>query len=95
MIKIKSTLSYPNPFNPECYIPIEMNSEKLNGKNVKLKIYNILGQVVREINSSNATNSIYWDGRDNFGKEVSSGMYFYETMVNNQIQGYKKMLMLK
>jgi len=35
---------------------------------------------VREINSSNATNSIYWDGRDNFGKEVSSGMYFVQVI---------------
>ena len=84
--------SYPNPFNPECYIPIENN---LQNANIKIKVYNILGQVVREINTNNASNSIYWDGRDNFGKEVSSGMYFYETIINNQVQSYKKMLMLK
>ncbi|MFH1612705.1 MAG: T9SS type A sorting domain-containing protein [bacterium] len=86
-------LSYPNPFNPECYIPLEITNNK--SQNVKIKIYNILGQVVREVISSNANNSIYWDGRDNLGKEVSSGMYFYETIVNNKTQNCKKMLMLK
>ncbi|MFH1612199.1 MAG: T9SS type A sorting domain-containing protein [bacterium] len=85
--------NYPNPFNPECYIPIEISNNK--SQNIKIKIYNILGQVVREVISSNANNSVYWDGRDNLGKEVSSGMYFYETIVDNKTQNCKKMLMLK
>ncbi|MFH1612508.1 MAG: metallophosphoesterase, partial [bacterium] len=87
--------NYPNPFNPECYIPIEIPNNKSQNLNVKIKIYNILGQVVREVITNNASNSIYWDGRDNLGKEVSSGMYFYETIINNKTQNCKKMLMLK
>ncbi|MFH1612534.1 MAG: M6 family metalloprotease domain-containing protein [bacterium] len=85
--------SYPNPFNPECYIPLEIANNK--SQNVKIKIYNILGQVVREVITNNTNNSVYWDGRDNLGKEVSSGMYFYETIVNNKSLNCKKMLMLK
>ncbi|MFH1612254.1 MAG: T9SS type A sorting domain-containing protein, partial [bacterium] len=89
----QNTLNYPNPFNPECYIPLEITNNK--SQNIKIKIYNILGQVVREVITNNANNSVYWDGRDNLGKEVSSGMYFYETIVDNKTQNCKKMLMLK
>jgi hypothetical protein len=64
--------SYPNPFNPECFIPIS----------AKCKIYNILGQLVREIEISNPksqiTKSVYWDGRDSQGLEIPNGIYFYE-----------------
>ncbi|MFH1613225.1 MAG: T9SS type A sorting domain-containing protein [bacterium] len=88
-----NTLNYPNPFNPECYIPIEITNNK--SQNIKIKIYNILGQVIREVITNNANNSVYWDGRDNLGKEVSSGMYFYETIIDNKTQNCKKMLMLK
>ncbi|MFH1612149.1 MAG: T9SS type A sorting domain-containing protein [bacterium] len=86
--------NYPNPFNPECYIPLEISNNK-SSNNTKIKIYNILGQVVREVITNNASNSVYWDGRDNLRKEVSSGMYFYETIINNKTQNCKKMLMLK
>jgi flagellar hook assembly protein FlgD len=51
-------------------------------QNVKCKIYNILGQLVREIKISNPqtqiSKSIYWDGRDTRGLEVPAGVYFYE-----------------
>ncbi|MFH1612908.1 MAG: T9SS type A sorting domain-containing protein, partial [bacterium] len=87
--------SYPNPFNPECYIPLEITNNKSSNINAKIKIYNILGQVVREVITNNANNSVYWDGRDNLGKEISSGMYFYETIIDNKTQNCKKMLMLK
>jgi hypothetical protein len=77
----RQDFSYPNPLNPESYIPIPI---KIKGKrqNVKCKIYNILGQLVREIKISNLksqiSKSIYWDGRDSRGLEVPSGIYFYE-----------------
>jgi predicted phosphodiesterase len=71
--------SYPNPFNPECYIPLNVKSKR---QNVKCKIYNILGQLVREIECSGAQelkdSRVYWDGKDNQGLEVPSGVYFYE-----------------
>jgi hypothetical protein len=68
----KGVFSYPNPINPECYIPV----------NVKCKIYNILGQLVREIESSRVQgfkdSRVYWDGKDTRGMEVPNGIYFYE-----------------
>jgi hypothetical protein len=69
--------SYPNPSNPGCYIPVKVKGK---GQEVRCRIYNILGQLVREIEISNLqiSNSIYWDGRNNAGYEVPSGMYFYE-----------------
>jgi hypothetical protein len=84
---------YPNPFNPECYIPVNV---KCKEQNVKCKIYNILGQLVREVDSrlrgnDNIGNSIYWDGRDNTGCEVAGGVYFYEVAG----QGVRKMVVLK
>jgi hypothetical protein len=70
---------YPNPMNPECYIPVNVKSKM---QNVKCKIYNILGQLVREIECSGVQgfkdSSVYWDGRDSRGLEVPSGVYFYE-----------------
>jgi protocatechuate 3,4-dioxygenase beta subunit len=70
-------LSYPNPFNSECWIPVNTKDKK---QNVKCKIYNILGQLVREIEISNLpiSKSIYWDGKDSRGMEVPAGVYFYE-----------------
>jgi M6 family metalloprotease-like protein len=69
--------SYPNPFNPECYLPVG-RMEREGG----VKIYNILGELVREIGCSSVQElkerGVYWDGRDNRGLEVPSGMYFYE-----------------
>jgi hypothetical protein len=72
-------LTYPNPFNPECYIPVNI---KCQMQNVKCKIYNILGQLVREIECSGVQEfkgaRVYWDGRDSRGLEVPAGVYFYE-----------------
>jgi hypothetical protein len=71
--------NYPNPFNPECYIPV---NAKCKRQNVKCKIYNILGQLVREIECSGVQefkgSKVYWDGRDSRGLKVPSGVYFYE-----------------
>jgi flagellar hook assembly protein FlgD len=70
---------YPNPFNPECYILVNAKGKM---KNVKCKIYNILGQLVREIESSRVQgfkdSRVYWDGKDSRGMEVPNGIYFYE-----------------
>jgi hypothetical protein len=81
-------ISYPNPFNPECWIPINIQSKK---QNVKCKIYNILGQLVREIECSNLpitksqiSKSIYWDGKDSRELEVPRGVYFYEVAGENK-----------
>jgi outer membrane protein assembly factor BamB len=78
-IELEIKFSYPNPLNPECYIPIDVKGRV---KNARCKIYNILGQLVREIEISNLSSqvpkSVYWDGRDSQGLEVPAGIYFYE-----------------
>jgi len=68
--------NYPNPFNPtttiEYYLP--------NSGEVEIEVYNITGQKVKTLVDGNATvgtNSIDWDGTDEYGYEVASGMYFY------------------
>jgi flagellar hook assembly protein FlgD len=65
--------------NPECYIPVNVKGKR---QNVKCKIYNILGQLVREIECARVQEfrgpRMYWDGKDNRGLEVPSGVYFYE-----------------
>jgi hypothetical protein len=71
---------YPNPFNPECWIPVGRMEEE--GRRGKVKIYNILGQLVRELEYSKVQefkdSRVYWDGKDSQGLEVPSGVYFYE-----------------
>jgi hypothetical protein len=87
-----TTVNYPNPFNPECYIPINTKGKV---KDVKCKIYNILGQLVREIEYSNGQefkgSRLYWDGRDSRGLEVPAGVYFYEVAGG----GVKRMVVLR
>jgi hypothetical protein len=84
--------AYPNPMNPECYIPLNVKCKK---QNVKCKIYNILGQLVREIECSRVQrfkdSGVYWDGKDSRGLEVPSGVYFYEVVG----EGVRKMVVLR
>jgi YVTN family beta-propeller protein len=87
------SFSYPNPFNPECWIPVgRMEEERCRPK---VKIYNILGQLVREIECPRVQglkdSRVYWDGRDSRGLEVPSGVYFYEMAG----KGVRKMVVLK
>ena len=66
----------PNPFNPATSIQYMLTE----ASNVRLLIYNILGQQVRVlVNGAQlaGTHSVVWDGRDAFGRDVSSGLYLY------------------
>jgi hypothetical protein len=87
-----TTVNYPNPFNPECYIPVGKMEDE--GGKVKVKIYNILGQLVREIECSTVnvqSSRVYWDGKDSGGLEVPAGVYFYEVAG----RGIRRMVVLK
>jgi hypothetical protein len=89
--EVASVVSYPNPVNPECYIPLP----EVKSQNIQVKIYNILGQLVRKLECSKVQTlektGLYWDGRDNFGLEVPAGMYFYEIAG----QGLRRMVVLR
>ncbi|MDP8202931.1 MAG: T9SS type A sorting domain-containing protein [Candidatus Tenebribacter mawsonii] len=85
--------NYPNPFNPTTTISYSL---PLEGK-VSLNVYNVKGQLVRQLIDGNQLEGHYevvWNGKDNNGKSVSSGIYFYKLSTKDETI-MKKMLMLK
>ncbi|MEA2104038.1 MAG: T9SS type A sorting domain-containing protein [Candidatus Cloacimonadota bacterium] len=86
--------NYPNPFNPETTIVFSIQ----NDSKVELAIYNIKGQKINTLINSEFTtgfHSIIWNGDDNLGKPVSSGIYYYKLNVNGKTEAVKKCLFLK
>lgn len=85
--------NYPNPFNPTTAIEFSVGTVA----KVDLVIYNALGQEVRHLVSSDVTPGAYtvsWNGLDNAGQQVPSGLYVYR-LTNGTQTISKKMLMLK
>jgi len=85
--------NYPNPFNPETTISFTL----ANDAPVQIEICNIKGQVVRSLvnrHMSAGTHSVVWNGKDNDGHTVSSGMYFYRLSAGEH-QSMRKMMLLK
>lgn len=90
---IKFLGNYPNPFNPQTRISFAIEKHAL----VSLDIYNIKGQHVRTLlhdNLNSGNHSVVWNGENNIGKAVSSGIYFSKLQVNNDIKT-RKMVLLK
>ncbi|MEA1971775.1 MAG: carboxypeptidase regulatory-like domain-containing protein [Candidatus Cloacimonadota bacterium] len=85
--------NYPNPFNPTTTINFTLASEA----DVKLYIYNVLGQKVRQFDKKMLIaghHSIVWNGTNQQNKQVGSGIYFYRLEAGKFIQT-KKMIMIK
>jgi len=86
--------NFPNPFNPETQIRFSLGSRE----NVKLVIYDIMGRQVRTLINGDSFNSGFhvmnWNGRDNVGEKVSTGMYIYRIKAGDFIAD-KKMLLVK
>ena len=90
--------NYPNPFNPETWIPYHLSEDA----DVKLTIYDVNGEMVRTIDVGHQTaakydsrsKAIYWDGRNRFGEQVASGVYFYHLDAGD-FSGTRKMVILK
>ena len=85
--------NYPNPFNPETTI----NYELADNSKVKLDIFDLLGNhVITLINNyqEKGFHSITWDGTNNYGIEVASGIYFQKFVANNYSSN-KKMVLLR
>jgi hypothetical protein len=85
--------NYPNPFNPTTAISFQIPE----ASQVSLKIFNILGQEVRTlVNDIYAAGqwSVNWDGKDNFGNAVPSGMYLYQ-LESEAYTEMKKMILTK
>ncbi|MFC2083437.1 T9SS type A sorting domain-containing protein [Bacteroidota bacterium] len=88
----KLLANYPNPFNPTTNIGYELSASNY----IELMIYNQTGQEVRLlVNEQQHTNQyqIQWDGRDNAGKQVVSGVYIYRLKIGSFSQSRKMMLL--
>jgi Beta-propeller repeat/FlgD Ig-like domain len=85
--------NYPNPFNPSTTIEYSVPTRT----HVEIEVFNILGQSVRHLvneTKSAGTYQLTWDGTDQGGKSVSTGVYLYRFQAGNEIVT-KKMLFLK
>ena len=90
--------NYPNPFNPETWIPYRLS----NAAEVTLEIYDAAGNLVRTIDVGfkpaaaydSRASAIYWDGRNNYGERVAGGAYFYH-LFTDAFSATRKMLILK
>ncbi len=90
--------NYPNPFNPETWIPYQLAAPS----EVELTIYDMDGGVVRRLDAGHQAagiyqsrnRALYWDGRNGRGESVASGLYFY-TLRAGEFTGTRKMLIRK
>ena len=90
--------NYPNPFNPETWIPYQL----AKSTDVTFIIYAMDGQIIRRLELGqqpagmyhSKSRAAYWDGRNNVGESVASGVYFY-TLTAGNFTATQKMLILK
>ena len=99
-VPMETTLlpNYPNPFNPETWIPYDLAEDS----EVEIHIYNLKGETVRQLSlgyqsaGSYRTQSraAYWDGRNAVGEPVASGVYFY-TLQAGETKATRRMVIMK
>lgn len=85
--------NYPNPFNPSTTIEFSLARKA----DVKLEVYNTLGQLVKTLLNSTkraGKHFVTWDGTNSNGKKVTSGVYFYKLIAGDERKS-RKMLLLK
>ena len=91
--------NYPNPFNPETWIPYQL----AEAGDVRLTIYATDGRLIRTLSFGHQPPGIYqsksraayWDGRNASGELVASGIYFYTLRVSGEVTATRKMLIRK
>ena len=97
-MKTDGLVNYPNPFNPETWIPYQL----AKAAQVTVTIYTSAGSVVRTLALGHQaagmyksrSQAAYWDGKNAFGETVASGLYFY-TLTAGEFTATRKMLILK
>ena len=90
--------NYPNPFNPETWIPYQLSEPA----EVRVSIYSVNGSLIRTLALGHQaaglyrsrSRAAYWDGRNAFGERVASGLYFY-TLTAGDFTATRKMLIRK
>jgi hypothetical protein len=83
--------NYPNPFNSTTTIGYQLSV----AGDVRLNIFTTTGQLVRTLISGNqfpGAHAVVWNGRDNSGQIVSSGVYLYQLKIEDQVQTRKLIL---
>ena len=96
--KTQLLANYPNPFNPETWIPYELATDT----DVRITIYNTQGVVIRSLQLGHQSagyyvgrdRAAYWDGRNALGEQVASGLYFYQ-LETDEMSLMRKMVILK
>ena len=90
--------NYPNPFNPETWIPYQLET----ATDVQIRIYAVNGTLVRTLDVGHQpaghyqerSRAAYWDGKNEMGESVASGVYFY-TFTAADFTATRKMLIKK
>ena len=90
--------NYPNPFNPETWIPYQLSETA----HVQIRIYDVAGHLVRTLDLGtklagsylSQSQAAYWDGRNDGGETVSSGIYWYE-LDSGSFRATRKMVIQK
>ncbi len=90
--------NFPNPFNPETWIPFKLARES----DVRIEIYDLSGRLVRRLNLGHLKAGYYtsretaarWDGRNERGERVASGVYIYQLRADGKTLS-RKMVVLK
>ena len=90
--------NYPNPFNPEAWIPFELSQYAA----VTVTMYDVQGQRIRQLQLGlvtagryvTADQAAYWDGKSETGEAVASGTYFYQLQAGDYTE-IRQMVILK
>ena len=91
--------NYPNPFNPETWLPYQL----ANDAEVTIRIYSSAGQLVRHLELGfqqagyyiGKARAAYWDGRNDLGERLASGVYFYQLNTGESSEIIRKMVIRK
>ena len=90
--------NYPNPFNPVTNIRYDIGLLDGLQQNVSISVYNLLGQriqtLVKNVDQLGQF-TIQWDGRNETGKDMPTGIYFVQLTTSNGIVKNSKMMLLK
>jgi hypothetical protein len=90
--------NYPNPFNPETWIPYQL----AQSEDITIRVFNLQGRLVRTLRLGhqpagyylNQSRAAYWDGRNESGERVASGVYMYQ-LVTPSFQQTRRLVVLK
>jgi hypothetical protein len=90
--------NYPNPFNPETWMPFQLSESS----DVSIRIYDASGRLVRTLNLGHKapgfyetrSAAAYWDGHNDRGEWVGSGIYFYQLITDGTSSAVRKMVII-